>query len=127
MGSVIGLAVVTPIMLVRSRRAETAFQTSRILRAQMLSVFGGTLVGLGMCSWKVASWENRPQKFQDRAYRIHYNRGQVRTDQFAMAGMAIGGAAGMGLWGVGLAPVIAGSSYAIVIAMLAHLATVPKE
>lgn len=91
------------------------------MKYQVYSVLGGSVIGLGMCSAKVISWENRPQKFQDRAYRIYYNEGQNRTDKFTY--IAMGLASPVGLLTGGLFPMIAFGSYGVVAALIAHVAT----
>ena len=44
-----------------------------------------SMISLGMMMYKYVSWENKAQCVQDRAYRIHYNKGQNRVDNLSYA------------------------------------------
>lgn len=109
----------TPIFVFRNRGKP--FEIQRLMKYQLYSILCGCTISLGMCTAKVISWENRPQKFQDRAYRIYYNEGQNRVDYFTYIGMGI--ASPIGLLSGGFIPMIGFGSYGVVAALIANLAT----
>jgi hypothetical protein len=56
LGSVIGVTIFTPIILVRNRKTATPFCFRKILKFQALGIGLGTLISLGMMLGKYSSW-----------------------------------------------------------------------
>ncbi|KXZ44118.1 hypothetical protein GPECTOR_73g639 [Gonium pectorale] len=86
-GSVVGVAAVLPTMyLIRKVRDPTALLRALGYSAAIGTAATGTL-GVLKCT------QIDQEGFEDRAYRLHYNQGQNRTDAFSAAGAAVGLAA----------------------------------
>lgn len=73
-------------------------------------------------------WSSTDEQIFDRAYRIRYNKGQVRMDKFTYGSALLGGVAGAAaLPGGALNGSLQGASIGVGLAVLAHVLTKPKE
>lgn len=68
---------------------------------------------------------NADEQIFDRAYRLRYNKGQVRMDKFTYGGALLGGATGA--MAGGLSGSLQGASLGVGLAVLAHVITKPKQ
>lgn len=59
---------------------------------------------------------------EDRAYRLHYNESQNRTDNFARSGLLVGGMIGC-LAGVSVTNALGGAAFGTSVGILAHVST----
>ncbi|PNH11996.1 hypothetical protein TSOC_001126 [Tetrabaena socialis] len=124
-GSIIGVAAVVPTLFLWRKVREPA----ALLRAMGYSSLVGVAATGTLGAVKFLQIDQAG--FEDRAYRLHYNAGQHRTDTIASAGMALGFAAAA-LWlpkgapSYGLA-LVGGSAVGCALGVAAHLATRPEE
>lgn len=73
-------------------------------------------------------WNSTDEQIFDRAYRLRYNKGQVRMDKFTYGSALLGGVAGAAaLPGGALNGSLQGASIGVGLAVLAHVLTKPKE
>ena len=56
-------------------------------------------------------------------YRLHYNEGQNRTDNFSRLGAAAGAAAAAAQFGLSRNTIIGGAAFGTSLAILAHIAS----
>ena len=71
---------------------------------------------------------NTEEQMFDRAYRLRYNKGQVRMDKFSYGAAVLGGIAGAaGLPAGPVAGAVQGASMGLGLAVAAHVLTKPKE
>ncbi|KAL4528991.1 hypothetical protein Ndes2437A_g03516 [Nannochloris sp. 'desiccata'] len=103
-GSIVGAAVVLPLAArkyFKSHAGSLAGSGPLLMRAMATSALWGTAFSSVIGGARVVQLHSTltPQEFadgmQDRAYRLHYNRGQQRVDFFSEAGMAVGGTAAL--------------------------------
>lgn len=126
-GAVLGIAIVLPIVAYRRSRkvGSLAGASPDLLRTLGKSALWGagitTVMGLG----KIASMpsDERADGLQDRAYRLHYNTGQNRTDLFSQVGMAVGGTAAMWLVSPAAMVVLGGAAAGSAAGVAAHVLT----
>jgi hypothetical protein len=131
LGSVIGTAIVVPIVARRYSKAHGSLAGAgpRVLRAAATAALAGVALSAAVGSARVGSLkrslsdEDFTTGMQDRAYRLHYNRGQVRTDLFCELGMAVGGTAAMLAVSPAAWCVLGGAAVGTVGGLLAHAAT----
>jgi len=125
-GSLVGCVIVMPILAYKLRIWEAgalAGATPKLLSAlgksALWGVTGVTIMGIG----RVASIpaDERPAGLQDRAYRLHYNRGQNRVDMMSRIGMATGGAAALTLVSPAAAVVLGGAAMGSAAGVLTHV------
>lgn len=123
-GSVLGLFVVAPIVWYRGR-SSGGTTTSSLLRSIGISTLGGMAFATALGASRVVAipQEERADGLQDRAYRLHYNKGQNRTDLFARVGMTVGGAAAMMYVSNAAMVVLGGAGVGAVAGIMAHAAT----
>ncbi|GFR51058.1 hypothetical protein Agub_g13380 [Astrephomene gubernaculifera] len=101
-GSVIGVAAVLPAMVLWKKvRDPTA-----LMRALGTSAVTGAAATGALGALKFTTIDQAG--FEDRAYRLHYNKGQNRTDCFSFAGAFVGLAAAAVLLPRGVAGTTAG-------------------
>lgn len=119
-GSLVGLAIITPARLYRYG-AEPKGILRTLGKVSLLTTSLALLLGAG----KVASIpaDERAVGLQDRAYRLHYNRGQNRVDLFSEIGMALGATGAMFLVSPAALVVLGGSAAGSAVGLLAHAAT----
>lgn len=125
-GSVLGTVAVVPIAMWRKSENRSPAKALKILGTSALV---GTAFALVLGSTKMARIpaDEFADGMQDRAYRLHYNKGQNRADTFSRVGMASGGLAAMFLIPSAAAPVIlGGSAFGSACGIFAHVATLPK-
>ncbi|KAH6987681.1 hypothetical protein BKA56DRAFT_612441 [Ilyonectria sp. MPI-CAGE-AT-0026] len=91
----------------------------RLLR----SASTGTLVAVGLGAAMTAGrMQGREEiEWQDRSWRLLENKGQVETDDWAVAGMAAGAAAGAAAGGLGWRGAVGGMGLGSVGGMLGYL------
>jgi len=98
LGSLVGLTLVGPLVGAWRGRSLAAAGSGG-LRGARIGGVGGIVIAPIMTEMAVKGQEN--ERIFDRAYRIRYNRGQMRTDRFfftgALGGLAVGGLVGPGL------------------------------
>ena len=75
---------------------------------------------------KLSQEENLAAGVQDRAYRLHYNASQNRTDLFANAGALVGTAAAAVMLPPSAAVLVGGAAAGAACGVLAHLATASR-
>ena len=76
----------------------------------------------------VKLWRATDEEIFDRAYRLRYNKGQLRMDKFTYGSALLGGVAGAAaLPAGGLTGSLQGASIGAGLAVLAHVLTKPKE
>ena len=127
-GSVVGVAAVVPFVAWRQKkisRLEGSAARSAgtlLLRALGKSAVWGTGISALLGAARIASMEDKAGGLQDRAYRLHYNQGQRRTDLFSEVGMALGGTAAIFVSPVA-AVVLGGAAAGSALGVLAHVAT----
>ena len=126
MGSVLGVAIVSPITYYRlRRRAGGSVGLTPILTAVGGTAIAGMVTAAVLGAFKVATIPSneRAAGLQDRAYRLHYNSGQNRTDTFAELGMAVGGTASLVFVSPAAAVVLGGAALGAVAGIVTHVAT----
>ncbi|GLC47044.1 hypothetical protein PLESTB_001438700 [Pleodorina starrii] len=128
-GGVIGVAAVVPALyLVKKVRDPVA-----LLRAMGYSAITVTAASGSLAAFKFPKIDQAG--FEDRAYRLHYNVGQNRTDDFSAVGALVGLAAAAVLvprgaggsasaFGLSL---LGGSAVGVAAGVAAHVASMPKE
>jgi hypothetical protein len=123
-GSVLGVFLVAPIVWYRGR-STGGTSASSLLRSVGISTLGGMAFATALGASRVASIpkEERADGLQDRAYRLHYNKGQNRTDLFARVGMTLGGAAAMLYVSNAALVVLGGAGIGAAAGIMAHAAT----
>jgi hypothetical protein len=131
LGSFIGIAIVTPIALYRTRGKPFSDALPQILRYQGTSAIAGVSLGGAMEANKMRSYNKAgdvPGALQDRAYRLHYNKGQNRADFFSHLGSSIGI---LSTWywtkAAGVLGLVGGASVGAALGVLAHVATMEKK
>jgi hypothetical protein len=127
-GSVVGVAAVVPFVAWRLRRTSGFSQggsAEGLLRALGKSAVWGTGITALLGAARIATTEDLAGGLQDRAYRLHYNKGQRRTDLFSEIGMALGGTAAMFV-SPAAAVVLGGAAAGSALGVLAHVATSPR-
>lgn len=131
-GSVIGIGVVVPIVARRFSRTHggsLAGAGPTVLRAAAAAGLVGAALSTAMGAARVGSLSSSLSAddfaagMQDRAYRLHYNRGQLRTDLFCEVGMAVGGTAAMLAVSPAAWCVLGGAAVGTFGGLLAHAAT----
>ena len=127
-GSVVGVGLVVPALALRHRRASGGSLTDaapRLLKALGTSALVGTCICASMGAARIASLpaEERADGLQDRAYCLHFNKGQQRVDLLSQIGMAVGGTAAMYFVSPAAAIVLGGAAAGV----LAHVATAPPK
>jgi hypothetical protein len=130
-GSIVGAAVVVPLAARKYSKSHgsLAGSGSLLLRAMATSALWGTALSTLIGGGRVLQLHSTlaPEDFadgmQDRAYRLHYNRGQRRVDFFSEAGMAVGGTAALIFVSPAAAVVAGGAAAGAFAGMLAHTAT----
>ena len=70
-------------------------------------------------------WSSTDEQIFDRAYRLRYNKGQVRMDKFTYGSALLGGVAGAAAGGLNGS--LQGASVGVGLAVLAHTLTKPRE
>ena len=70
-------------------------------------------------------WNSTDEQTFDRAYRLCYNKGQVRMDKFTYGGALLAGVAGAAAGG--LKGSVQGASIGVGLAVLVHVVTKPKQ
>lgn len=126
LGSVLGIGIVSPITYYRlRRRTGGAVGLAVILTAVGRSAVAGVGLATVLGAVRVATipTSERAAGLQDRAYRLHYNAGQNRTDTFAELGMAIGGTASMLFVSPAAAVVLGGAAVGAAAGIVTHVAT----
>ncbi|GIL88896.1 hypothetical protein Vretimale_16880 [Volvox reticuliferus] len=128
-GGVVGVAAVVPAMfLFKKVREPTA-----LLRAMGYSAVAVTAASATLGAVKFTKIDQAG--FDDRAYRLHYNAGQNRTDEFSTVGAIVGLAAAAvlvprGAGGSAAAyglTLLGGSAVGCAAGVAAHIATKPAE
>lgn len=94
-----------------------------LCRIALIATAASTALGVG----RMASIEDRAAGAADRAYRLHYNAGQRRTDLFAHAGGLLGGSAAAAFLPASAAVVVGGAAAGTAAGVLAHLVTMPRS
>lgn len=124
MGAVVGLALVAPITIYRR-----GFEPHGLLKTLGTTCLATTTAALLLGAGRVASIpaDERPAGLQDRAYRLHYNKGQNRVDLFGEIGMAIGGSAAMMFVSPAVLVVLGGAAAGSAVGVLTHVATNKSE
>jgi len=131
-GSIVGVAVVVPLAArkySKSHAGSLAGSSPLLLRAMATSALWGTALSTLIGGGRVVQLHSTltPEDFadgmQDRAYRLHYNKGQRRVDLFSEAGMAVGGTAALIFVSPAAAVVAGGAAAGAAAGMLAHTAT----
>lgn len=85
-------------------------------------------IGFGAVMTISRTWNNAEEQIYDRAYRLRYNKGQVRLDKFSYGGALIGGICGAaGFPTGGVLGAMQGASMGLGAAVLAHAFTKPKS
>lgn len=125
-GGVLGCLVVAPIVLYRARQGGTSAAVPKVVNAVFKTVMAATATSTALGVARMASVDNLKEGLEDRAYRLHYNMGQRRTDRFAQIGTLLGGAAAVALLPASAAAVVAGGAAGAAAGVLAHVATMPK-
>jgi Protein of unknown function (DUF1757) len=135
-GSLIGAAVVVPLAARKYSKAHAGSLAGAgplLMRAMASSALWGTAISSLIGGARVVQLSNSltPEEFsdgmQDRAYRLHYNRGQQRVDLFSEAGMAVGGTAALVLVSPAAAVVLGGAAAGAAAGVLAHIATYSQK
>jgi hypothetical protein len=82
-----------------------------------------------LCTARLASIANDDFKggVEDRAYRLHYNKGQNRVDRFSHIGTALGGTAALLFLPASAVAVVAGGAAGSAAGVVAHVVTMPKR
>ena len=70
-------------------------------------------------------WNSTDEQIFDRAYRLRYNKGQVRMDKFTYGSALLGGVAGAAAGGLNGS--LQGASVGVGLAVLVHVVTNPKQ
>jgi hypothetical protein len=131
-GSLMGVAVVVPLVArkyYKSHAGSLAGSGPLLMRAMAASALWGTAISSLIGAGRVVQLSSTlsPPEFadgmQDRAYRLHYNKGQRRVDFFSEAGMAVGGTAALVLVSPAAAVVLGGAATGAAAGVLAHMAT----
>ncbi|PRW58643.1 hypothetical protein C2E21_3250 [Chlorella sorokiniana] len=125
-GGLVGCLVVAPIVFYRARQGGTTAAVPKAVNAVFKTVMASTAASTAMAVARMASIDNMKEGLEDRAYRLHYNQGQVRTDHFAQIGTLVGGTAAVALLPASAAAVVAGGAAGAAVGVLAHVATAPK-
>ncbi|GMH40876.1 hypothetical protein BSKO_08780 [Bryopsis sp. KO-2023] len=120
-GGTIGVAVVAPIAAFGMYRSGKSFDVEKILT--LLGRSAGVGVGLSglMCTAKYVGMDQ--DGLEDRVYRLHYNEGQNRVDQFAGAGTFLGGLLAASFVSKVPAVVLGGGAAGAFAGVLAHIGT----
>lgn len=79
-GSVVGFALVGPIISFRRSRANNPISSLEFAKYQLYSIIFGVSASLIMMTAKYISWQNKKECLRDRAYRIDRNQNQNRVD-----------------------------------------------
>jgi hypothetical protein len=129
-GSVIGVALVVPAVAWRRGRSAGTLAGAgpALLKALGTSALVGTGVAgaLGVAMIASIPSDERAAGLQDRAYRLHWNRAQNRTDLFSEVGMALGGTAALFV-SPAAAVVVGGAAAGSAVGVLLHTATRAAE
>ena len=131
LGSVVGTAIVAPLAARRLKKnnGSLAGAGPTVLRAVATAALTGAALSAAIGAARVSSLKSSLSDddfatgMQDRAYRLHYNRGQVRTDLFCEVGMAVGGTAAMLAVSPAAWCVLGGAAMGSVGGLLAHVVT----
>lgn len=120
-GSLVGL----PIAGFLYYRNKPNYPTERFLSTLGKSAVGVVLISglMGFARVSQIPKEEFADGMQDRAYRLHYNKGQRRTDLFAEIGGAAGGIAAMSFVGRSASVVLGGAALGTAAGVLVHVAT----
>jgi hypothetical protein len=131
-GSIIGAVIVLPLVARRYSKLHSGSLVGSgplLMRAMAASALWGTALSSLVGAARVVQLGSTlsPTEFadgmQDRAYRLHYNRGQQRVDFFSEAGMAVGGTAALVLVSPAAAVVLGGSAVGAAVGVIVHTAT----
>ncbi|KAG2483971.1 hypothetical protein HYH03_017216 [Edaphochlamys debaryana] len=109
------------MMLVRPKTRDPTL----LLRALGYSCLGGMTASGTLGAVKFSSIDE--EGFEDRAYRLFYNKGQNRTDGFAAIGAAVGFAAAAVLARQSGLGALGGAAVGTAVGVAAHVATQPAE
>eukprot|EP00884_Botryococcus_braunii_P015791 jgi/Botrbrau1/2896/Bobra.0036s0038.1 len=131
MGGVLGLGVVVPIVAYRSRKAHGALINSEltpaVLAALAKSGIGFTTLAGALGAARVFGAGIPEEGIEDRAYRLHFNQGQNRTDKFSRIGAAFGAAAAAFLASPTPTNILGGAVAGAGVGVLAHVATYQSD
>ncbi|KAI7839025.1 hypothetical protein COHA_007167 [Chlorella ohadii] len=125
-GGLVSCLVVAPIVFYRARGSGGAVAVPKAVNAVFRTVIAATAVSTALGVARMASVEDLKEGLEDRAYRLHYNLGQRRTDRFAQIGTVLGGTAAAVFLPASAAAVVAGGAAGAAAGVLAHVATMPK-
>ena len=87
------------------------------------------LFGIARTVYSSQSKQFEEEHYYDRCYRLRYNEGQVRIDNFTYGGIILGGLGGLalGMGGGTVVGAIQGASIGVGLAVPAHILTKKKE
>ncbi|EFJ46457.1 hypothetical protein VOLCADRAFT_93294 [Volvox carteri f. nagariensis] len=128
-GGVVGVAAVIPALFILKKVREPV----SLLHAMGYSTLTVTAASATLGAVKFTKIDQAG--FEDRAYRLHYNVNQNRTDDFSAVGALVGlaaaavlvprgGGGSAGMYGMAL---LGGSAVGCAAGVAMHVATAPKE
>lgn len=124
MGSLVTMALAPLVVAYRGGRGRELLM--RTGRATAIGAFlVGPLLGMSMCFAKLHNAE--PIAIYDRAYRLRFNKGQVRTDIFSGAVGLVGAGMGAALMRPPLTGGLYGAAFGIGLGTIVHVLTKHKE